>query len=58
MNIRRYSVVGNDSSFKAYTRDYSFTIGNSASGRPLEDAVLKVSVKEFKQEGDKDGSRE
>jgi len=50
--------VGNDSSFKAYTRDYSFTIGNSASGRPLEDAVLKVSVKEFKQEGDKDGSRE
>lgn len=26
--FRRYSVVGNDSSFKAYTRDYSFTIGN------------------------------
>ena len=51
-------MVGNDSSFKAYTRDYSFTIGNNSSGRPLEDAVLKVSVKEFKQDGEKDGSRE
>jgi len=33
LNIRRYSVVGNDSQFKAYTRDYSFTIGSSGSGR-------------------------
>ena len=51
-------MVGNDSSFKAYTRDDSFTIGHNSSGRPLEDAVLKVSVKEFKQDGEKDGSRE
>lgn len=28
LNLRRYSVVGNDSSFKAYTRDYSFTVSN------------------------------
>lgn len=27
MNIRRYSVVGNDSAFKAYTKNYSFMQG-------------------------------
>jgi hypothetical protein len=27
--IRRYSVVGNDSSFKAYTRDYSYTVSGA-----------------------------
>ena len=35
--FRRYSVVGNDSSFKAYTKDYSFTVGNTLNGRSNED---------------------
>jgi len=35
--FRRYSVVGNDSSFKAYTRDYSYTVSKTQAGRTNED---------------------
>lgn len=31
--FRRYSVVGNDSSFKAYTRDYSYTVNKNQNGK-------------------------
>jgi hypothetical protein len=35
--FRRYSVVGNDSSFKAYTRDYSYTVSKTQMGRSNEE---------------------
>ena len=47
LNIRRYSVVGNDSSFKAFTKDYSYTVSNSLNGRSYEDSELTVSLKDF-----------
>ena len=35
--FRRYSVVGNDSSFKAYTKYYSYTVSNTVNNRSYED---------------------
>jgi len=59
--FRRYSVVGNDSSFKAYTRDYSFTVSNQL-GRSTEEQELSVSLKDFNPEKgnskEEDGQRE
>ena len=63
MNIRRYSVVGNDSAFKAYTKNYSFVQGQQESTqRTPEDTVLRVTLKENldrdKSESDPDGRKQ
>ena len=63
MNIRRYSVVGNDSAFKAYTKNYSFVQGQQESTqRAPEDTVLRVTLKENldreKSESDPDGRKQ
>lgn len=52
--FRRYSVVGNDSSFKAYTRDYSYTVSNNFNNRSLDDSELTVTLKDLNQDKIKD----
>lgn len=47
LHIRRYSVVGNDSSFKAYTRNNSYFQGrDSQAPVSLEDQVLSATLKD------------
>lgn len=48
LGIRRYSVVGNDTSFKAYTKNYSYLQGSAAGPqtRSIEESVLRVTLKD------------
>lgn len=46
--VQRYQIVGNDSTFKAYTRDNNFfnVASQQNQSKSLEDAVLIVKLKE------------
>ena len=48
LQVQRYTIVGNDSSFKAYTKDHSYLQGssNSQAKQSLEDSILRVTLKE------------
>jgi hypothetical protein len=51
-------VIGNDSSYKAYTKDQSYLISQSERTQSLEEAVLRVTLKNYDSVGQKDLSRE
>jgi hypothetical protein len=47
LQVRRYTVVGNDSSFKAYTKEQSyFQVQGSQPKQSLEESVLRVTLKD------------
>lgn len=48
LQVQRYTIVGNDSSFKAYTKDshYLHSSSTNQGKQSLEDSVLRVTLKD------------
>ena len=50
VNIRRYSVIGNDPSFKQYTKNHAFyDLAPVAEPANLRQSVLKVALKDVEE---------
>lgn len=61
LTVKRYSIIGNDSSYKAYSKNYSYTVDEHLKP-PAEEAYLKVTLRELSsangESKSKDYSRE